>query len=102
MGFKVVLSPRAIDDLRDIVVHVTAQRPEAARRLGLALVDRTKLLEAHPFAGRIVPEFNNRLIRELICAPYRIVHRVDERSRTIGVARYWHSARGDLNWQDVR
>ena len=102
MDYKVVLAPRAIDDLRDIVLYVAPDRPDGAKRLGFALIGKTKVLGSFPFSGRVVPEFDNRLIRELILKPYRIVYRVDEVSKLFGVARYWHGARGELGFEDVR
>jgi plasmid stabilization system protein ParE len=44
MDYKVVLAPRAVADLRDIVCYVAPDRPEAAKRLGLALIERTNHL----------------------------------------------------------
>jgi plasmid stabilization system protein ParE len=102
MDYKVVLAPRAIEDLRDIVLYVAPDRPEAAKRLGLALIEKTKVLRAFPFSGRVVPEFDDELIRELILKPFRIVYRIEDDARIIGVARYWHGARGDLGFEDVQ
>jgi toxin ParE1/3/4 len=102
MDYKVILAPRAIGDLRDIVLYITSDRPEAARRLGLALIERTKVLADFPLSGRIVPEFDDRLIRELILKPYRIVYRLDESAKVIGIARYWHGARGAIEADDIR
>jgi plasmid stabilization system protein ParE len=102
MDYKVVLAPRAIEDLRDIVLYVAPDRPEAAKRLGMALIEQTKVLASFPFSGRVVPEFDDRLIRELILKPYRIVYRVDDTSRVVGVARYWHAARSDLDFEALK
>ena len=102
MDYKVVLAPRAVEDLRDIVLYVAPDRPEAAKRLGLALIEKTKVLGSFPFSGRMVPEFDDRLIRELVLKPYRIVYRVDEGAKIIGVARYWHGARGDLGFEELK
>lgn len=102
MDYKVVLSPRAIDDLRDIVLYVAPDRPEAAKRLGLALIDRTKVLGAFPLSGRVVPEFGDPSIRELVLKPYRIVYRVDAEARVVGVARYWHGARGEFDIAELK
>lgn len=102
MDYKVIIAPSAIEDLREIVCHIASDRPEAAQRLGLALVERTRVLSSFPYSGRIVPEFDHPLIRELILEPYRIVYRVNEFSRIIGVARYWHGARGGLNLSDLK
>ncbi len=56
MGYKVVLAPRAIEDLRDIVLYIAPDRPDAVRRLGLALIERTKVLGTFPLSGRVLPE----------------------------------------------
>jgi toxin ParE1/3/4 len=102
MDYKVVLAPRAIDDLRDIVLYVAPDRPDAAKRLGLALIERTKILGQFPLSGRIVPEFANPHIRELILRPYRIVYQVDHVAKIVGVARYWHGARGELGFVELK
>lgn len=102
MDYKVIVAPRAIDDLRDIVLYIAPDRPEAAKMLGLALIERTKVLGVFPFSGKVVPEFNDRLIRELILRPYRIVHRISENQKVIGIARFWHGARGALEKDDIR
>ncbi|WP_221029181.1 type II toxin-antitoxin system RelE/ParE family toxin [Actomonas aquatica] len=101
MDYKVVLSPRAIEDLRDIVLYISPDRPETARRLGLALVEKTKTLAQFPLSGRIVPEFGDSTIRELILRPYRIVYCVDARSAVVGVARFWHGAREEIGNEDM-
>src|ERR1700752_303959 len=102
MDYKVVLAPRANDDLRDIVLYVAPDRPGAAKRLGLALIEKTKMLGQFPLSGRVVPEFADPLIRELILKPYRIVYRVDESAKVVGVARYWHGARGELGFEELK
>ena len=102
MDYKVVLAPRAIDDLRDIVLYVAPERPEAAKRLGLALIEKTKVLGSFPLSGRVVPEFGDPSVRELILKPYRIVYRIDEKTKVVGVARYWHGARGELGFEELR
>jgi plasmid stabilization system protein ParE len=101
MEYEVVIVPRAVEDLEDIVLFITPDRPEAAKRLALALVERTKILAAFPFSGRKVPEFDHPAIRELILSPYRIVYRVDERRKIVGVARFWHGAQDALAADDL-
>jgi toxin ParE1/3/4 len=66
------------------------------------LIERTKVLGAFPFSGSVVPEFADPSIRELILKPYRIVYRVDDVAKVVGVVRYWHAARSELGIQDVR
>jgi plasmid stabilization system protein ParE len=47
-----------------------------AQRTVNALFNATNILENHPLAGRIVPEFNNKNVRELIRGNYRIVYKL--------------------------
>ncbi|HNU31913.1 MAG TPA: type II toxin-antitoxin system RelE/ParE family toxin [Sedimentisphaerales bacterium] len=47
-----------------------------------------------PESGRVVPEFDDPTIREVIRRPCRIVYRVKHQERIIEIARIWHTARG--------
>jgi toxin ParE1/3/4 len=101
MDYEVIIAPRAIEDLKDIVLYILPDRPEAATRLARALVERVKVLAHFPFSGRKVPEFDHPMIRELILRPYRIVYRVDEEKKQVGVARFWHGAQHSLAPDDI-
>ena len=92
MDYKVIIAPRAISDLRDIVLYISPDRPEAAMRLGYALVEKTKILAVFPRSGGIVREFSDPNIRQLVLPPYRIIYRIDDAAGIVGVARYWHGA----------
>jgi toxin ParE1/3/4 len=48
-------------------------------------------LEINPQSGRVVPEFSNEMIRELIEGSYRIIYKIN--SDFIGIIRIHHSAR---------
>ncbi|NCR59058.1 MAG: type II toxin-antitoxin system RelE/ParE family toxin [Microcystis aeruginosa LL13-06] len=96
MDYKVILSPQAIRDLETIVRYVAITNPELAKKLGQQLLDKTKDLGFFPFRGRVVPEFNDVNIRQLILRPYRIIYRVEEPIHQVSVARFWHRARGFL------
>lgn len=73
MDCKVVLSPSARADLRDIVRYISFDAPERAVEFGLFLVSQTRLLARSPQLGRIVPELDNESIREIIVRSYRVV-----------------------------
>jgi len=44
---------------------------------GYELISETDRLQEFPELGRIVPEYRNDGIREIILRPYRIVYRVN-------------------------
>jgi len=94
MDYQVILSPRAIQDLQEIVRYISFDNPQAAENLGAQLIEKTRVLVSFPEFGRTVPELGEPAIRELIFKPYRIVYRVNHQRRLVEVARYWHGARG--------
>ncbi len=51
------------------------------------------MLQDHPRMGRIVPEFNQQDLHEVIVSPYRIIYRVKDESNLIEIIRIWHGAR---------
>ncbi len=96
MGRKVILSPRAIEDLAGIVSYIAQDSPDRAVAFGEALIARTQQIGEFPEAGRIVPEFRDPSVREIIHDPYRIVYRIARDGTTVEVARFWHAKRGHL------
>lgn len=94
MDYRVVLSPSARADLRDIVRYISFDAPDRALQFGLFLISRTRLLAQSPELGRIVPEFEDALIREIVVRSYRVVYRLDNPRHLVEVIRFWHAARG--------
>ena len=95
MGYQVALSPTARRDLRDIVRYISLDSPERAVTFGQFLVSSTKRLADFPEMGRVVPEFDNPSIREIIVRSYRVIYRLDHDDCRVDVARLWHGARGN-------
>jgi plasmid stabilization system protein ParE len=94
MAYKLIWSPAARDDLHDIIVFIARNDSERAMSFGYKLISEINRLQEFPESGRIVPEYRNAVIREIIFRPYRIVYRVHPDSRVCEIARVWHSARG--------
>ena len=94
MDYQIVLSASARSDLQDIVRYISLDDPQRAVEFGRFLIQCARSLGPFPMRGRVVPEFDNDSIRELIARSYRIVYRVDERRSLIEIVRFWHAARG--------
>jgi len=77
MACKIIWSPASRDDLRDIVRFIARDNPQRAESFAYELMRRTDILQQHPEAGRIVPEYRNPQLREIIYRPYRIVYRLN-------------------------
>jgi len=84
-------TPQASDDLEAIVEYIALDSDYYARLFAskiLAAIDR---LEIFPNRGRIVPEINNPLIREIFMGNYRIVYRC--RDEVVEILTIYHGAR---------
>jgi plasmid stabilization system protein ParE len=80
--------------LKDIAAFIAEGSPSAAERFVNNLFQALERLADFPEYGRIVPELDDRTIREVIRKPCRIIYRVDRGKRTVEIARGWHAARG--------
>jgi addiction module RelE/StbE family toxin len=82
----------ALENLDDIGSYIEKDSMKYAKIVVKSLFTSTNLLKRHPRLGRMVPEFDNPNIRELIKGSYRIIYRiVDEKH--IDVVTVYHSAR---------
>jgi plasmid stabilization system protein ParE len=81
------------------VRYISFDAPDRALQFGLFLISRTRLLAQSPELGRVVPEFEDPLIREIVVRSYRVIYRLDDSRRLVEVVRFWHAARGapDIN-----
>ena len=95
MGFKVILTPQSLDDLREIVSFIARDNSERARTYGNELIDRALSLKTFPEAGRIVPEIGEAAVRETVHGPCRIIYEVFPEEAAVYVLRFWHGARGE-------
>ncbi len=91
MDFRVEIKDPAIADLSDLVSYVAEDNPDAASKLGNALLDSALSLSKTPFKGS--PYARLAGMRKLTLRPYKIFYRVDETKRLVEVLRFWHSAR---------
>jgi len=83
MDYQVVLSPSDRADLRDIVRYISLDAPDRALKFGQFLVSHTKRLAEFPELGRVVPEFRDNLVREIIVRSYRVVYRLNHSARLL-------------------
>ncbi|NQX01525.1 type II toxin-antitoxin system RelE/ParE family toxin [bacterium] len=96
MAFKIVWSEIALADLHDLVRYIALDDRHVAKRFGDLIVSKVKSLQTFPRIGRIVPEYREEHLRELIVTPYRIVYEIEEETMKLSILRIWHSARGNL------
>jgi toxin ParE1/3/4 len=89
---RVSLSESAVRDLEGVRDwYVSQAAPEVGERLIREIVASLDRLVDFPESGRVVPEFDQPRLRELIKPPYRIVYRLD--GGHVRVVRLWRSQR---------
>jgi addiction module RelE/StbE family toxin len=88
---KIVWSDIAIDDLKTIHEYISKDSRRYADQMIEIILKRVEQLENFPKSGRIVPEFNQKTIRELIQDNYRIVYTIED--QFVAISRIHHSAK---------
>ncbi len=90
---KVVFSATAKADLIEIARFIARDKPQAARKWAADIRKSVEKLSTLPRLGRIVPEYGEETIREIIKGQYRIVYKIDEKKKTVVVLTVHHGKR---------
>ena len=90
---KVFISSNAKLDLSETVKYIADDNPGAARDWFKDIEDSIKKLASFPNPGRIVPEYSDDHIREIIKGQHRIVYRINLDDETICIIAVHHSKR---------
>lgn len=89
---KISISNSALNDLEGIQRFYEADGvPHVGKQFVVSIIAHIETLRNNPDIGRIVPEFNEIKIRELIYSPFCVVYLREQRS--IHVVRVWRSER---------
>jgi plasmid stabilization system protein ParE len=85
---KVIWSPLAIDKAAEIAKYIAQDNIIAAKNWIDAVFTKVEQLKSFPKSGRIVPEVNSPIIKELIFVNYRIIYRIEEKQISILTIRH--------------
>ena len=83
MAYRVVWSPRALDDIDSIASYISRDSTAYASAVVAKIIRATRTLKRFPFAGRVVPEFEIENIRECFVYSYRVIYRVEPSTVTV-------------------
>jgi addiction module RelE/StbE family toxin len=89
---KIVWTDISIIDLKEIFDFIADDSLRYASLTTNKIYQRSQEIINNPYLGRIVPEFNDKLIRELIEGNYRIIYRIKSEVQ-IDILRVYHSSR---------
>ena len=86
------IAQSALEDLQAIQEYYKEQDvPPIGDDFVAAILEHSEMLQFHPDAGRVVPEFDLDHIRELIHAPFRAVYL--GQAKEVVLIRIWRSER---------
>lgn len=71
---KIVWSPKSIKNLEEIADFISKDSPLYAPIFVQKIISSVERLKDFPLSGRVVPEFNDGNLREVIFHNYRIVY----------------------------
>jgi len=91
MAYRVVWSPRALEDVDSIATYISRDSTAHASAVVTKIIRVTRTMRRFPFAGRVVPEFQDKSLRERFVYSYRVIYRV--REQTVIVAAVIHGNR---------
>lgn len=89
---QIRLTDSAWEDLDSITDYIAQDSLRYAQEFGNDIFKRIEQLKEFPKSGRIVPEFRNEEMRELIMGKYRIVYRLYS-SNVIIILRIIHGSK---------
>ena len=64
---------------------ISKDNPPAAEKVGSKIIREAENVAAFPRLGRIVPEFGNPQIREIISQSYRLIYKFDEEGDLVAI-----------------
>ena len=90
---KIQFTTRSKSDIAEIVEYISQENPQAAGNLANSLFESINQLIDFPEIGRVVPEYSEETIREIIFDQYRIVYKISKSSQEIYIITVHHSRR---------
>jgi len=91
VDYKIVFSPEAIKNLREITARIAQDSPERAESFGNELIDCVEVLRRFPEIGSVYSQ--KPLRRKLVSFPYLIVYRIESKASVVEIITFLHGSR---------
>ncbi len=89
---QIIWSEKSKNDLKQIYEYIAKNSPFYAKRTIDKLRLRTKILRNNIRSGKIVPEFNIEILRELIEGNFRIIYQIANETM-VEIVTIFHASR---------
>jgi len=91
MALPIRWAPKAAHQLEAIVEYIAEDSKRYAAIFARRVLQIVNTIPAHPAAGRVVPEYGDKSLRERIHLGYRVVYRLT--SQAVEIVAICHGAR---------
>jgi len=88
---EIVWSPQSIDDVESIRDYIGRDSARFGALVAAEIIQAVERLSRFPESGRVVPEFGDSSLREVLWRNYRIVYRLQRSA--VEVVTVFHGAR---------
>jgi toxin ParE1/3/4 len=85
---RILWSPLAIDRVAEITEYIAMDSPGAAENWVNTVFRKVEEIKDFPESGRIVPETDNKSIRELLSGNYGIIYQVEKKRLSVLTVRH--------------
>lgn len=75
---RIIWSEEAWSDLESIIEYISRDSEYYAVNFVNKIIDLVEILKTFPKSGRVVPEYNNPEMREIIYKNYRIIYKLSK------------------------
>ncbi len=89
---EIIWSELALKDLKSIHDYIAEDSLLYAERYINVLMSRVDILIKNPLAGRFVPEFQDKKLRQILEGSYRIIYRTLKDNK-VAIVRIHHSSK---------
>ncbi len=89
---RIVWTELSIQDLKEIFDFIAADSNRYANITLDKIYQRVQTIATNPYIGRVVPEIDEKPIREVIVVAYRVIYRI-KNDHQVDILRVYHSAR---------
>lgn len=93
---RIRFTKQSLFDLKEIYDYISYDSKKYAQYQILKIRNRTKILKEQIYSGKIVEEYNDENIREIIEGNYRIIYKILSNER-IDIITIHHGARSLIN-----
>ena len=88
---KLIWTRKALCDLKDIFDYIDKDSHQYSILITEQILDKAKRIITSPLSGKIVPEFQDPKLREILFKSYRIIYKLDD--SVVYIVRVYHSSR---------